>query len=86
MRDNASNMICALRGQYKSLGCVASTSNKWCLIFTEERIEKVIKNGRKIVDHFRRSEQATRKLKDCQKQCGLLTHFLLQDIKLDGIV
>lgn len=86
MRDNAPNMICALRGQYEFLGCVAHTLQLVIYIndalFTEERIEKIIKNCRKIIGHFRRSEQASRKLKDCQKQCGLSTHSLLQDIEV----
>ncbi|XP_026825051.1 zinc finger BED domain-containing protein 4-like [Ooceraea biroi] len=77
-------MICAIRGKYESLGCVAHTLQLVIndALFTEQRIEEVIKNCRKIVGHFRHSEQVSRKLKNCQKQCGLPTHSLLQDIEV----
>ncbi|GBP37557.1 Zinc finger BED domain-containing protein 4 [Eumeta japonica] len=51
-------------------------------LFSEERHEIVIKTCRKIVGHFKRSEQASRKLIECQKQCGIPTHSLIQDVEV----
>jgi len=84
LRDNAANMICAMRDRYESLGCMAHTLQLVIkdTLLTEEQHEKVIQTCRKIVGHFRRSEQASRKLTECQKQCGLPTHSLIQDIEV----
>ncbi|GBP51744.1 Zinc finger BED domain-containing protein 4 [Eumeta japonica] len=51
-------------------------------LFSEERHEIVIKTCRKIVGHFKRSEQASRKLIACQKRRGIPTHSLIQDVEV----
>lgn len=82
LRDNAANMVRAMREQYESVGCVSHTLQlviKQALL-SEDEIKDVLKKCRKIVGHFHHSEPATRKLTDCQKQCGLPQHTLVQDI------
>lgn len=82
LRDNAANMVRAMRDQYESVGCVAHTLQLVIkqALFSENEIKDLLKKCRKIVGHFHHSEPATRKLKDCQKQCGLPEHALVQDI------
>lgn len=82
LRDNAANMVRAMRDQYESIGCVAHTLQLVIkqALFSEDEIKDVLKKCRKIVGHFHHSEPATRKLTECQKQCGLPEHALIQDI------
>ncbi|CAH2103208.1 unnamed protein product [Euphydryas editha] len=82
LRDNAANMVCAMRGKYESIGCIAHTLQLVIkqALFSDEETKKIFKKCRKIVGHFRHSEQATRKLRECQKQCGLPEHTLVQDV------
>ncbi|XP_044751633.1 zinc finger BED domain-containing protein 4-like [Coccinella septempunctata] len=84
LRDNARNMVSAMRGQYESLGCMSHTLQLVVkdALFSDEEHERVIKTCRQIVGHFKRSEQASRKLNECQKQCGLPIHSMIQDIEV----
>lgn len=84
LRDNAKNMVSAMRGQFESLGCMSHTLQLVVkdALFSEEEHEQVIKTCRHIVGHFKRSEQASRKLTECQNQCGLPVHSLIQDIEV----
>ncbi|CAH1960188.1 unnamed protein product [Acanthoscelides obtectus] len=85
LRDNAANMACAMRtGHYESLGCVSHTLQLVIKqsIFADEDTTEIIKKCRKIVGHFHHSEPATRKLKECQIQCGLPEHALVQSIDI----
>jgi hypothetical protein len=50
-------------------------------IFTQVSVEKLVKKSRKIVTHFKHSEQACKKLIDCQKSCEVVEHKLLQDVE-----
>ncbi|CAH1997700.1 unnamed protein product [Acanthoscelides obtectus] len=78
-------MACAMRtGHYESLGCVSHTLQLVIKqsLFADEDTTEIIKKCRKIVGHFHHSEPATRKLKECQIQCGLPEHALVQSIDI----
>lgn len=84
VRDNAANMISAMRNaNVQDTGCVAHTLQLVIhdALFTQTSVESVIKKARKIVTHFKHSEQACRKFCDCQKSCDLPEHKLLQDVE-----
>lgn len=80
--DNAANITCAVkeRLKWKHWGCFGHTLN---LIVKDalKVVEQLIKKIRTIVAHFKRSSQATQKLMDCQKQCGINEpKKILQDV------
>lgn len=84
VRDNASNMGAAMRaGNFTSLGCAAHTLQLVIhdSILKEEEITILIKKCRKIVGHFKKSEQANRYLNKFQETCGLPKHALIQDVE-----
>lgn len=84
IRDNAYNMQAAMRcGSFLSIGCVAHTLQLVIhdVIFKDPASMNMIKKCRKIVGHFKRSEQASRYLEGFQKTCGLPRHVLIQDIE-----
>lgn len=84
LRDNAPNMASAMRSHYESIGCVAHTLQLVIkqALFLDEQTKTLLKKCRKIVGHFHHSEKATRKLTECQQQCGLPQHALVQDIEI----
>ena len=84
VRDNGSNMVKAMRvAAIRDTGCVAHTLQLVIhdALFTQTSVEAVIKKARKIVTHFKHSEQACRKFGDCQKSCDTPEHKLLQDVE-----
>jgi hypothetical protein len=84
VRDNGANMISALRiAGVQDMGCVAHTLQLVIhdALFIQTSVESLIKKARKIVTHFKHSEQACRKFGDCQKSCDLPEHKLLQDVE-----
>ena len=83
LRDNAANLVRTAHDQYASLGCASHTLQLVIkdALFSEEAVKNVIKDCRKIVGHFRHSEQASKKLRKCQEQCDLPCHSLIQDIE-----
>jgi len=84
VRDNAANMVCAMRtAGISDLGCMAHTLQLVIhdALFTQTSVENLVKKARKIVSRFKHSEQACRKLADCQKSCFVPEHKLLQDVE-----
>ncbi|CAH0730243.1 unnamed protein product, partial [Brenthis ino] len=84
IRDNAYNMQAAMRcGNFMSIGCVAHTLQLVIhdVIFKDAASMNMIKKCRKVVGHFKRSEQASRYLERFQETCGLPRHVLIQDIE-----
>jgi hypothetical protein len=84
VRDNGSNMVAAMRiGDILDMGCVAHTLQLVIhdALFMQTSVESLIKKSRKIVTHFKHSEQACRKLNDCQISCDVVQHKLLQDVE-----
>lgn len=84
IRDNATNMNCAIRiTEFSVLGCIAHSLELVIhdAIFLYENVKMLIKKCRKIVGHFKRSEQASRYLSKCQETCSVLQHSLIQDIE-----
>ncbi|XP_011883029.1 PREDICTED: zinc finger BED domain-containing protein 4-like [Vollenhovia emeryi] len=84
IRDNAANMNCATRiAEFSALGCVAHTLQLVIqdAVFLQENVEILKRKCRKIVGHFKRSEQATRYLSKCQETCAVPHHSLIQDIE-----
>jgi len=72
VRDNAANMVCAMRiAGISDLGCMAHTLQLVIhdALFTQMLVENLVKKARKIFSRFKHSEQACRKLADCQKSC-----------------
>ena len=65
LRDNAANLVRTAHDQYASLGCASHTLQLIIkdALFSEETVKNVIKDCKKIVGHFRHSEQASRKFK-----------------------
>ncbi|EZA47543.1 Zinc finger BED domain-containing protein, partial [Ooceraea biroi] len=80
IRDNAANMGA---GNFTSLGCAAHTLQLVIndSIFKDEEITILIKNCRKILSHFKKSEQANRYLNQFQEPSGLPKHALIQDVE-----
>lgn len=84
VRDNAANMVSAMNiAGIRDMGCMAHTLALVVkdALFTQKSVENLVKKARKIVCHFKHSEQACRKLVICQKSCELPEHKLLQDIE-----
>jgi hypothetical protein len=84
IRDNASNMVSAMRiANIDDFGCMAHTLQLVLhdALFTQTSVENVIKKSRKIVTHFKHSEQACRHLSECQHSCDTPAHHLVQDVE-----
>lgn len=84
VRDNAANMRCATYiAEFSALGCVAHTLQLVIqdAIFLQANIVILIKKCRKIVRHFKRSEQASRYLSKCQETYSVPHNSLKQDIE-----
>jgi len=84
VRDSAANMISAMRhANICHVSCTAHTLQLVLhdAIFTQTSVEAVVKKARKIVSHFRHSEQACRHLKACQASREVSEDKLIQDIE-----
>lgn len=84
LRDNAANMVAAMRiAAVVDVGCVAHTLQLVLhdALFMQSSVESVVKKTRKIVSHFKHSEQACRHLAECQKSCDIPEHKLIQDVE-----
>ena len=82
--DNAANITSAMRiAGITGVGCLAHTLQLVLndALFTQTSVESLVKKGRKIVMHFRHSEQACRHLLDCQASLNIAQHKLLQDVE-----
>lgn len=70
IRDNAANMNCSTRiAEFSTLRCIAHSLQLVIqdVIFLQENVKTLIRKCRKIVGHFKRSEQASRYLSKCQE-------------------
>jgi len=84
IRDNAANMVSAMRiAQVDDFGCMAHTLQLVLndALFCQTTVEKIVKKSRKIVTHFKHSEQACRHLSTCQQSCDVPEHQLIQDVE-----
>jgi len=84
IRDNAANMVSAFRiAQIDDFGCTPHTLQLMLndAVFCQTSVEKVVKKSRKIVTHFKHSEQAYRHLSACQQSCAVADHRLIQDFE-----
>ena len=84
VRDNAANMKSAMRlAGVTDIGCVSHTLQLVLhdALFTRTSVEAVVKKARKIVTHFKHSEQACRHLVEHQQTVKAPEHSLLQDVE-----
>lgn len=84
VRDNGANITSAMHiAEVRDMGCVAHTLQSVIhdALFTQTSVEAVVKKARKIVAHFKHSEQACRKFVDCQQSCDVVVHKPLQDVE-----
>jgi hAT family C-terminal dimerisation region/BED zinc finger len=84
IRDNAANMISAMSiAKVADFGCMAHTLQLVLhdALFSQTTVENIVKKSRKIVTHFKHSEQACRHLSDCQVSCDVPVHRLIQDVE-----
>lgn len=84
IRDNASNMISTMRiAEINDFGCFSHTLQLVVkdALFLQTSVEYVVKKSRKIVSHFKHSEQACRNLIQFQKSCDVPQHALIQDVE-----
>lgn len=84
IRDNAANMGAATRiANFTALGCVAHTLQLVIhdALFKQVIVKNIITKCRKIVGHFKKSEQASRYLNRFQETCSLPKHTLVQDVE-----
>jgi hypothetical protein len=84
VRDNAANMILAMQlAQVTDIGCMSHTLQLVLhdALFTQTSVESVVKKARKLVSHFKHSEQACRQLVACQASSKSEEHKLLQDVE-----
>ena len=73
-------MSCATHiAHITDVSCIAHTLVIRDALFTQSSVETLVKKARKLVSHFKHSEQLCRKLKEYQKTCNLPVHKLLQD-------
>lgn len=83
VHDNAANMIKGITNTgYSSLSCFLHTCQLVIhdAIFEQRIIKDIITNCRQITGHFNHSPSAYIKLESLQKQHGLKTHKLVQDV------
>ncbi|CAL1544284.1 unnamed protein product, partial [Lymnaea stagnalis] len=88
VRDNATKMNkCAMKlAGVADIGYVSHILYGWfcmmrCLKFTQTSVEAVIRKARKIVTHFKHSEQACCHLAEHQLTINVPAHSLLQDVE-----
>ena len=87
LRDNAANMVSAMRiAKVEDFGCMAHTlqlvlHDALFTVFSQSTVETIVKKSRRIVTHFKHSEQASHHLADCQKSCDVPAHKLIQDVE-----
>ena len=84
IRDNAANMVSAMRiGGIADMGCMAHTLQLVIhdALFTQKSVENLVKKARKLVSHYKHSEQECRKLLECQEASDTPKHKLLQDVE-----
>lgn len=84
VRDNAANMKVAIRvAGVTDVGCMSHTLQLVLhdALFTQTSVEAVVKKARKIVTHFKHSEQACRHLVEHQQTVNSPEHSLLQDVE-----
>ncbi|CAL1532599.1 unnamed protein product [Lymnaea stagnalis] len=77
-------MKCAMKlAGVADIGCVSHTLQLVLhdALFTQTSVEAVIKKARKIVTHFKHSEQACRHLTEHQRTMNIPAHSLLQDVE-----
>ena len=83
VRDNAANMICAMRhADVCDVSCAAHTLQLVLhdAVFTQTSVEAVVKKCRRVVAHFKHSEQACRHLREYQASRDVPEHKLVQDV------
>jgi len=84
LRDNAANMISAMRiAEVEDFGCMAHTLQLVLhdALFEQSAVQNIVKKSRRLVTHFKHSEQASRHLSDCQRSCDVPVHHLIQDVE-----
>ena len=84
IRDNAANMKLAMKlAGVTDIGCMAHTLQLVLhdALLTQTSVEIVVKKARKIVGHFKHSEQACRHLLEHQQTVKSPEHSLLQDVE-----
>ena len=84
VRDNAANIVSAMRhAKITDISCMAHSLQLVLrdALFTQTSVEAVVKKARKIVAHFKHSEQACRHLCDYQMSRDVPQHKLIQDIE-----
>jgi len=84
LRDNAANMISTMRiAEVEDFGCMAHTLQLVLhdALFEQSAVQSIVKKSRRLVTHFKHSEQASRHLSDCQHSCDVPVHHLIQDIE-----
>jgi len=84
VRDNAANMVSAMRhAEVDDFGCLSHTIQLVLhdALFTQTSVENVVKKARKIVTHFKHSEQACRHLSEYQLSREVPQHKLIQDVE-----
>lgn len=86
VHDNASNIVAALRILEEKFGVVSYryAGNTLQLVVNhamkDPRIDRALSAARGLVKHIRKSETASTKLKQKQKQMGTAEHKLIQDV------
>ncbi|RXN15512.1 zinc finger BED domain-containing 4-like protein [Labeo rohita] len=83
VRDNARNMIKAMYDSgLKSIPCMAHTLQLAVNegVLSQRSISEITATGRKIVGHFKHSPLAYSRLQDLQKQFGMPSKRLQQDV------
>lgn len=86
MHDNASNIVAALRILEEKFGVVSYRCAGHTLqlvvnhAMKDPRIDRALSAARGLVKHIRKSETASTKLKQKQKQMGTAEHKLIQDV------
>lgn len=93
VHDNAANVVAAFRILEEKHGVASHRCAGHTLqlvvnhaLKKEHQTSKILGAARCPVEHFRRSELASSKLKNKQKQCGTADHKLIQDVSEDGTV
>lgn len=86
VHDNASNIVAALRILEEKFGVVSYRCAGHTLqlvvnhAMKDPRIDRALSAARGLVKHIRKSETASTKLKQKQKQMGTAEHKLIQDV------
>ncbi|XP_049331875.1 E3 SUMO-protein ligase ZBED1-like [Astyanax mexicanus] len=87
VHDNAANIVAALRILEEKYGVASQRCAGHTLqlvvnhaLKKDPQVNKTLGAARSLVEHFRRSELASSKLKQKQKQWGTAEHKLIQDV------